>query len=94
MWFQFKEHEDGCPERSNLFYGFPTVPLGIKNYARIAVDHAVPRIRYPSERKVGASTFDLQNTQEFVDKHLEGVLLKPNFAGSCLQTNVYDNMCV
>ena len=94
MWFQFKEHEDGCPEKSNLFYGFPTVPWGIKNNARIAVDHAVRRIRDPSERKIGASTFDLQNTQEFVDKHLEGVLLEPNFAGSCLQTNVYDNMFV
>jgi len=94
MWFQFKESEDGCPEKSNLFYGFPPVPWGIKNNARIAVDHAVRRIRDPSERKISPATFDLQSTTEFVSKYLKGVLLQPNFAGTCLQANVYDNMFV
>jgi hypothetical protein len=94
MWFQFLENEDGDPEKSNLFYGFPAVPWGIKDNAHIVVDHAARRIRDPSERNIGPNTFDLQRTQDFVDKHLKGVVLQPNFAGNCLQTNVYDNMFV
>ena len=37
MWFQFMNPTDGDPALSNLFYGFPTVPWGPPNLARIAV---------------------------------------------------------
>jgi len=94
MWFQFAASDDGDPIKSNLFYGFPTVPWGIKDNARIAVDSAVRRIKDPSERQIGASPFDIELTRKFVEKHLRGVTLQPNYAGSCLQTNVYDNMFV
>ncbi len=94
MWFQFMNPTDGNPALSNLFYGFPTVPWGPPNLARIAVDNAVNIIRNPSERKITPSANDLTITANFVAKHCIGVDNVPNYAGTCLQTNVPDNMYV
>ena len=94
MWFQFLDPTDGDPAKSNLFYGFPTVPWGPPNLARIAVDNAVNVITNPCERKIVPSANDLQITADFVSKHLVGVDDRPNYSGTCLQTNVADNMYV
>ena len=40
MWFQFAEDDNKDWKESNLFYGFPPVPWGPPNMARIAVDNA------------------------------------------------------
>ncbi|KAI0810086.1 hypothetical protein GGR55DRAFT_689257 [Xylaria sp. FL0064] len=42
MWFQFAPDKGG---RSQLFYGFPALPWGPANVARIAVDAATRRIK-------------------------------------------------
>jgi sarcosine oxidase/L-pipecolate oxidase len=94
MWFQFLDPTDGDPAKSNLFYGFPTVPWGPPNLARIAVDNAVNVIANPSERSIVPAANDLQITADFVSKHCIGVDSRPNYAGTCLQTNVKDNMYV
>ena len=94
MWFQFLEPSGGDPSLSNLFYGFPTVPWGPPNLTRIAVDNAVNIITNPAERTISPSTNDLQITADFVDKHCIGVDSLPNYCGTCLQTNVSDNMYV
>ncbi|MCH7737098.1 MAG: FAD-dependent oxidoreductase [Chloroflexi bacterium] len=94
MWFQFKEPTDGNPALSNLFYGFPTVPWGPPNVARIAVDNAVNVVRNPAERTISPSANDLTITAEFVAEYCIGVDDRPNYAGTCLQTNVPDNMYV
>jgi len=94
MWFQFQNPTDGDPAKSNLFYGFPSVPWAPPNLARIAVDNAVRVITDPVERKISPSPNDLSITAEWVGKHCIGVDNWPNYAGSCLQTNVCDNMYV
>ncbi|KAI1501589.1 hypothetical protein F5X99DRAFT_428346 [Biscogniauxia marginata] len=93
MWFQFAPDKDG---RSQLFYGFPTVPWGPPNVARIAVDAATRRIKDPIERQTNVfSPEDIQDTQDFIKKHVVGVdSTVPAFTLSCLQTNVFDNMFV
>ena len=105
MWFQFAEDKEVAipPGRtnpaslSNLFYGFPSVPWGPPNVARIAVDAASNIITDPNQRKyVDISSADLANTRDWVINHVKGVGPNPVpvFAGLCLQTNVYDNMFV
>lgn len=94
MWFQFLDPTDGNPATSNLFYGFPAVPWGPPNVARIAVDNAVNIITNPADRKIAPAANDLQITADFVAKHCIGVDNCPNYAGTCLQTNVADNMYV
>jgi len=94
MWFQFLDSTGGDPAKSNLFYGFPTVPWGPPNVARIAVDNAVNIIANPADRKIEPAANDLQITADFVAKHCIGTDNRPNYAGTCLQTNVVDNMYV
>jgi sarcosine oxidase/L-pipecolate oxidase len=94
MWFQFLGPTGGDPAKSNLFYGFPTVPWGPPNLARIAVDNAVNVIANPAERKIVPAANDLQITADFVAHHCIGTDNRPNYAGTCLQTNVVDNMYV
>jgi sarcosine oxidase/L-pipecolate oxidase len=94
MWFQFLNPTDGDPAKSNLFYGFPVVPWGPPNLARIAVDNAVNIILNPAERKITPAANDLQITSDFVAKFCVGTDNRPNYSGSCLQTNVNDNMYV
>jgi sarcosine oxidase/L-pipecolate oxidase len=94
MWFQFLDPTDGDDAKSNLFYGFPTVSWSPPNLARIAVDNAVNVIADPAQRLITPAAFDLQTTAEFIAKHCIGVDNRPNFCGTCLQTNVPDNMYV
>ena len=94
MWFQFLGPENGDPAKSNLFYGFPTVPWGPPNLTRIAVDNAVNVITDPKDRKITPAANDLEITAQFTKKHCVGVDDFPNYAGTCLQTNVVDNMYV
>jgi sarcosine oxidase/L-pipecolate oxidase len=94
MWFQFLDPTGGDPTQSNLFYGFPTVPWGPPNQARIAVDNAVNVISDPSQRRIVPAANDLTITAQFVANHCVGVDPWPNFAGTCLQANVPDNMYV
>jgi sarcosine oxidase / L-pipecolate oxidase len=94
MWFQFLDPTNGDEARSNLIYGFPAVPWGPPNLARIAVDNAVNVIADPAQRQITPAANDLQVTAEFVAKHCTGVDNRPNFCGTCLQANVPDNMYV
>ncbi|KAK3313026.1 hypothetical protein B0H66DRAFT_631959 [Apodospora peruviana] len=93
MWFQFAPDKN---KRSQLFYGFPTVPWGPPNVTRIAVDAATRRIKDPSERLANVvNPEDIRDAQEFVRSHVVGVdSTVPAFTLSCLQTNVFDNMFV
>jgi sarcosine oxidase / L-pipecolate oxidase len=98
MWFQFQSDStrNGKPV-SNLFYGFPAVPWGPDNLCRIAADFATNVIADPDERAYPViSSEDLENTREWIHKHVLGVGPHPLpvFAGTCLQTNVSDNMFV
>jgi sarcosine oxidase / L-pipecolate oxidase len=94
MWFQFAEPTRGDPAKSNLFYGFPHVPWGPPNLVRIAVDNAVNVIDDPSGRKIVPAENDLAITAQFVSQHCRGVEARPNYCGSCLQTEVQDNLFV
>lgn len=94
MWFQFLDPTGGDPAKSNLLYGFPTVPWGPPNLARIAVDNAVNIISNPAQRTIAPAANDLQITADFVARHCVGTDDRPNYAGTCLQTNVSDNMYV
>jgi len=94
IWFQFLDNTDGDPAKSNLFYGFPTVAWGPPNLARIAVDNAVNIISNPAQRKIVPAANDLQIVADFVAKHCVGTDNRPNYAGTCLHGNVFDNMYV
>ncbi|KAM6478334.1 hypothetical protein HDV62DRAFT_371411 [Trichoderma sp. SZMC 28011] len=93
MWFQFAPDKDG---RSQLFYGFPALPWGPPNLARIAVDAATRRIKDPNERLTSTiNPEDIADTQEFIRNHCVNVdPTIPALTSSCLQTNVFDNMFV
>lgn len=98
MWFQFEadSERNGKPV-SNLFYGFPSVPWGTPNLCRIAVDAATNVITDPDHRAYPViSPEDLENTRTWIKDHVLGVGPNPVpiFAGTCLQTNVADNMFV
>jgi sarcosine oxidase / L-pipecolate oxidase len=88
MWFQFAQDKHG---RSQLFYGFPTVPWGPPNVARIAVDAATRRIKDPNERETNVvNPEDIRDAQNFVREHVVGVdSTVPASALTCLQTNVF-----
>lgn len=92
MWFQFQP-DDPVTHRSNLFYGFPAVPWGPPNVARVAVDAATRRIKDPDERLTNVvNPDDIKDTQDFINAHVVGVdATVPAFTLSCLQTNVADN---
>lgn len=94
MWFQFAEPTGADPAASNLFYGFPNVPWGPPNLVRIAVDNAVNVIADPNQRKIVPAENDLRITSAFVEKHCRGVDPRPNYCGTCLQTEVSDNLFV
>lgn len=70
------------------------MPWGPQNIARIAVDNAVNVISNPRERQIVPSANDLDITADFVQEHCVGVDRRPNYCGTCLQTNVVDNMYV
>jgi sarcosine oxidase/L-pipecolate oxidase len=94
MWFQFVDPTGGEAAKSNLFYGFPSVPWGPPNLARIAVDNAVNIIANPADRQIAGAANDLQITADFVANHCVGVDNRPNYFGTCLQANVIDNLYV
>ncbi|KAJ6498738.1 FAD/NAD(P)-binding domain-containing protein [Mycena sanguinolenta] len=98
MWFQFQENSTRAGKQvSNLFYGFPSVPWGPPNLCRIAVDSATNVISDPDQRRYAViSQEDLENTRTWIHNHVLGVGPHPLpvFAGTCLQTNVSDNMFV
>jgi sarcosine oxidase/L-pipecolate oxidase len=93
MWFQFAPDKDG---RSQLFYGFPTLPWGPPNVARISVDAATRRIKDPSERQTNVvNPDDIKDTQEFVKNSVVGVdSTVPASTLTCLQTNVFGKRCL
>ncbi|KAK3294312.1 uncharacterized protein B0H64DRAFT_400365 [Chaetomium fimeti] len=93
MWFQFAPDKN---QRSQLFYGFPTLPWGPPNVTRIAVDAATRRINDPSDRLTSeVNAEDIRDAQDFIKEHVVGVdSTVPAFTLSCLQTNVFDNMFV
>jgi sarcosine oxidase/L-pipecolate oxidase len=93
MWFQFLD-PTGQPAQSNLCYGFPSVPWAPTNLARIAVDDATNIILDPNARRMLPSTHDIEITSTFVQRRCVGIDDRPNFLGTCLQTNVVDNMFV
>ncbi|KAF8178491.1 FAD/NAD(P)-binding domain-containing protein, partial [Pholiota molesta] len=101
MWFQFAHdtpagEEDGPPV-SNLFYGFPAIPWGPPNAARIAVDAPGRVITDPTQRTPNLiPPENLANVRNWVSAHVAGVGKDPVpvFASECLQTNVFDNMFV
>jgi sarcosine oxidase/L-pipecolate oxidase len=90
MWFQFAK--DDKKGRSQLFYGFPTLPWGPPNVTRIAVDAATPyhRIKDPKDRHANVvNAEDIQNAQDFIKEHVVGVdYTVPASTLTCLQTNV------
>ena len=91
-WFQFEDDSlwgDKCT--SNLFYGFPILPWGPPNIARIAVDNAQRMITNPKFRRSNSSALDLDRTLNFVRERCVGTDTQPNFAGTCLMSNVVDN---
>ncbi|MCJ1393281.1 hypothetical protein MMC18_006153 [Xylographa bjoerkii] len=94
MWFHFAK--DDARRRSQLFYGFPALPWGPPNVARIAVDAATNHINDPKKRKNSViNADDIDDTRQFIQKHVVGVdPTVPAFSLSCLQTNVFDNMFV
>lgn len=104
MWFQFAKDLVTTPssttgkieKKSQLFYGFPALPWGPPNIARISVDDATLQITDPDHRHPTViSPDDIGNTQEFVKEHVMGVDgTTTSFSLAALQTNVYDNMFV
>lgn len=88
MWFQFEEDKQG---RSQLFYGFPALPWGPPNLARIACDSATRRITDPNQRHSSQiSSEDIKNTQDFIQASVVGVDGSvPGSSFTCLQTNVF-----
>ena len=91
MYFQFEVDDNKDPSLSNLFYGFPQVPWAPPNLCRIALDNAVNIITDPSQRKTEPSSVDIDRVRRFVRERTVGLDDRPNFSGSCLQTNVADN---
>ncbi|KAH8429055.1 uncharacterized protein LDX57_006725 [Aspergillus melleus] len=94
MWFHFQNH---LPTgHSQLFYGYPVLPWGPPDLARITVDTATQQIADPDERnECVTSDEDIANTRRFVQRFMKGINPSiPVFESVCLQGNVFDNMFV
>ncbi|PLB51611.1 DAO-domain-containing protein [Aspergillus steynii IBT 23096] len=80
----------------SLFFGYPVLPWGPPDLARITVDTATRRISDPAQRnECGVSEGDIANTRDFVTRFMKGVNPSiPVFESVCLQGNVFDNMFV
>jgi sarcosine oxidase/L-pipecolate oxidase len=93
MWFQFAEDEDN---QSRLFYGFPVLPWGPPNLARISVDAATRQIKDPEERQTNViNPQDVANVQKFIEERVVGVdHTVPAYSLTCLQTNVFGELCI
>jgi len=74
-----------------LFYGFPILPWGPENIARIAVDNGARMITNPKLRRPNSSPVDLERTSQFVKDRCVGTDIQPNYAGTCLMSNFHDN---
>jgi len=48
-------------------------------------------ITNPKFRRPNSSSIDLERTSRFVNNRCVGTDIQPNYAGTCLMSNVYDN---
>lgn len=89
MWFQF---QNALPDsRSQLFYGYPVLPWGPPDLARITVDTATRRISDPAQRnECVPNEEDIANARDFVQRYMREVNPSiPVFESVCLQGNVF-----
>lgn len=91
MWFQFDVAKNGY---SNLFYGFPNVEFGRKDFIRVAVDWASHTFHDVDKREYVPRRLDIKLTQEFVQDHMVGVDKAPIDAGTALMAHLPDNLSV
>ena len=100
MWFQFENGGLG-DETSNLFYGFPVLPWGkdgseakAQDMCRIALDAPIQIISDPKDRKGEVPPEHLKRLQKFIEERMVGLTTRYVSYGTCMQTNVVDNMFV
>ncbi|TDB84740.1 FAD-dependent oxidoreductase [Actinomadura sp. KC216] len=95
MWVFFGEGEDA------LYYGFPPVPWGPPNLAKIGWESATQRIHGTEIAKNPADRVDLvpakedvQKTVKFIKEHCLGVEPYPVYSGNCVHPHFGDHKAV
>ncbi|WP_181785503.1 FAD-dependent oxidoreductase [Streptomyces phytophilus] len=101
MWVQFAT-EDEETGRSNLFYGFPSVPWGPDNMVKLGWEDAtmnrltLKELKQRRAEGLGqvATTVDVGYASRFVKEHCVGIDPQPAFSGVCLHAAFDDYMSV
>ncbi|EJL68723.1 FAD-dependent oxidoreductase [Chryseobacterium populi] len=80
-WFVFQNSEG---ENGNQFYGFPSVDWDYPEYIRVAPDFVIKPLEEPNDRTLIPNPQELGYTSEWVEKHMTGLSLEPEYTSTCL----------
>lgn len=80
-WFVF---QNAVGKNGNQFYGFPSVDWDHPEYIRVAPDFVITPLDDPSERTLIPNKLELDYTSEWVEDHMTGLSIEPEYTSTCL----------
>lgn len=80
-WFVF---QNAVGKNGNQFYGFPSVDWDHPEYIRVAPDFVITPLDDPSERTLIPNELELSYTSQWVEEHMTGLALEPEYTSTCL----------
>ncbi len=80
-WFVF---QNAVGKNGNQFYGFPSVDWDHPEYIRVAPDFVITPLEDPSERTLIPNERELAYTSEWVEEHMTGLGIEPEYTSTCL----------
>lgn len=80
-WFVF---QNKVGNNGNQFYGFPSVDWDHPEYIRVAPDFVITPLDEPSERTLIPNKLELDYTSEWVEEHMTGLEIEPEYTSTCL----------
>jgi len=80
-WFVF---QNKVGNNGNQFYGFPSVDWDHPEYIRVAPDFVITPLDEPSERTLIPNKLELDYTAEWVEEHMTGLEIEPEYTSTCL----------
>lgn len=80
-WFVF---QNKVGNNGNQFYGFPSVDWDHPEYIRVAPDFVITPLDEPGERTLIPNKLELDYTSEWVEEHMTGLAIEPEYTSTCL----------
>ena len=80
-WFVF---QNKVGNNGNQFYGFPSVDWDHPEYIRVAPDFVITPLDELGERTLIPNKLELDYTSEWVEEHMTGLAIEPEYTSTCL----------